>query len=102
MAQSISVLLNKLNDPDPDIRFMQLSDLAYILTSPTSEHLKNDPGQAGRIIDGLLKSLADQHGEVQNQALKWQVDSTYFLSAWLTCIVLALWLLAPLAISSCH
>lgn len=71
MAQSISVLLNKLNDPDPDIRFMQLSDLANILTSSTSEHLKNDPGQTGRIIDGLLKSLADQHGEVQNQALKW-------------------------------
>ena len=71
MTQSISVLLNKLNDPDPDIRFMQLSDLANILTSPTSEHLKNDPGQTGRIIDGLLKALADQHGEVQNQALKW-------------------------------
>lgn len=71
LTQSISVLLNKLNDPDPDIRFMQLSDLANILTSPTSEHLKNDSNQTGRIIDGLLKALADQHGEVQNQALKW-------------------------------
>ncbi|ETN45150.1 uncharacterized protein HMPREF1541_10027 [Cyphellophora europaea CBS 101466] len=70
MAHSIGALLNKLNDPDPDIRFMQLSDLANILTSPTSEHLKSDPGQTGRIIDGLLKSLSDQHGEVQNQALK--------------------------------
>jgi cullin-associated NEDD8-dissociated protein 1 len=73
MAQSISAILGKLNDPDPDIRFMQLSDLSNILTSPNSEHLKNDPGQAGRIIDGVLKALSDQHGEVQNQALKWCV-----------------------------
>jgi cullin-associated NEDD8-dissociated protein 1 len=76
MAQSISAILNKLNDPDPDIRFMQLSDLSNILTSPSSEHLKSDPGQTGRIIDGLLKALTDQHGEVQNQALKWSVDIT--------------------------
>ena len=73
MAQSISSILTKLNDPDPDIRFMQLSDLANILVSPTSDHLRTDAGQTGRIIDGLLKALADQHGEVQNQALKWSV-----------------------------
>lgn len=68
---SISGLLNKISDPDPDIRFMQLSDLANVLSSTSTEYLRGDPHAAARIIDGLLKSLADQNGEVQNQALKW-------------------------------
>ncbi len=71
-AQSgIAQLLTKINDPDPDIRFMQLSDLTNILTSPSSEFLRTDHHTAARVIEGLLKALADQHGEVQNQALKW-------------------------------
>jgi cullin-associated NEDD8-dissociated protein 1 len=70
-AQVVSSILNKLNDPDPDIRFMQLSDLANILHGSSSEYFKTDAGTAGRVIEGLLKALADQHGEVQNQALKW-------------------------------
>ena len=69
--QGISSLLNKMNDPDPDIRFMQLSDLTNILISPASEYVRSDTHTAARIIEGLLKALADQHGEVQNQALKW-------------------------------
>jgi hypothetical protein len=71
--QGISTLLGKLNDPDPDIRFMQLSDLTSILNAPASDYLKNDTHTAARIIDGLLKALSDQNGEVQNQALKWLV-----------------------------
>lgn len=70
-AQGIATLLTKLYDPDPDIRFMQLSDLNNILVAPASEYIKNDTHTAARIIEGLLKSLSDQHGEVQNQALKW-------------------------------
>jgi hypothetical protein len=70
-AHNISSMLMKLHDPDPDIRFMQLSDLHNALSSSSTEWLRSDPNQAGRIIDGLLKSLTDQHGEVQNQALKW-------------------------------
>lgn len=72
-ASALSTLLSKLNDPDPDIRFMQLSDLAGILTSPSSEYFKTDLGTVGRVIEGLLKALSDQHGDVQNQALKWCV-----------------------------
>jgi cullin-associated NEDD8-dissociated protein 1 len=68
---SIAMLLTKINDPDPDIRFMQLSDLTTILLSPSSDFVRNDTHTAARIIEGLLKALADQHGEVQNQALKW-------------------------------
>jgi cullin-associated NEDD8-dissociated protein 1 len=68
---SIAQLLTKINDPDPDIRFMQLNDLANILLAPASEYIRDDTHSAARIIEGLLKVLADQHGEVQNQALKW-------------------------------
>lgn len=69
--QGISALLTKINDPDPDIRFMQLSDLTSILQSPSSDYIRNDTHTAARLIEALLKALADQHGEVQNQALKW-------------------------------
>ena len=73
-AQSnIAQLLTKINDPDPDIRFMQLSDLTNILLAPSADFIRTDSHTAARIIEGLLKALADQHGEVQNQALKWSV-----------------------------
>jgi cullin-associated NEDD8-dissociated protein 1 len=68
---SITAMLNKIADPDPDIRFMQLSDLASVLSSPSSEYMRNESHTAARIIDALLKTLTDQNGEVQNQALKW-------------------------------
>ncbi|KAK5380373.1 hypothetical protein LTR20_007188 [Exophiala xenobiotica] len=67
---SITAMLNKIADPDPDIRFMQLSDLASVLSSPSSEYMRNESHTAARIIDALLKTLTDQNGEVQNQALK--------------------------------
>jgi cullin-associated NEDD8-dissociated protein 1 len=70
-AQGIATLLGKIDDPDPDIRFMQLSDLYNILASPASEYIKTDSHTAARIIERLLVSLTDGHGEVQNQALKW-------------------------------
>jgi hypothetical protein len=69
--QGIAVLLPKLDDPDPDIRFMQLSDLTNILQADASSYIKEDTHTAARIIEGLLKALADSNGEVQNQALKW-------------------------------
>lgn len=69
--QGIAVLLMKLSDPDPDIRFMQLSDLTNILLADASSYIKDDTHTAARIIEGLLQALADTNGEVQNQALKW-------------------------------
>ena len=75
-AQGLATLLSKLNDPDPDIRFMQLSDLSNILFAPASSYISNDAHTAARIVEGLLKSLSDQNGEVQNQALKWYLSST--------------------------
>lgn len=70
-AQALASLLPKLNDPDPDIRFMSLSDLSNILAAPASNYISNDSNTAARVVDGLLKALTDTNGEVQNQALKW-------------------------------
>ena len=69
--QSISSMLTKISDPDPDIRFMQLSDLTNVLKANTTEYIRQDTHTAARLIEALLKALTDQHGEVQNQALKW-------------------------------
>ena len=71
--QSILGLLPKLEDPDPDIRFMQLNDLAAILVTPGSESLRSDAHTAAKVIDRIIKALTDGNGEVQNQALKWSV-----------------------------
>ncbi|KAH8705301.1 putative cullin binding protein CanA [Talaromyces proteolyticus] len=67
---SLNGLLVKLDDPDPDIRYMSLNDVLGILTGPGSIFLTNDTTTSAKVADGLLKALEDQHGEVQNQALK--------------------------------
>ena len=71
--QSILGLLPKLDDPDPDIRFMQLNDLAAILVTTGSESLRSDTHTSAKVIDRIIKALTDGNGEVQNQALKWLV-----------------------------
>lgn len=71
--QSIATLLTKLDDPDPDIRFMQLNDLVGILNSSGAESLRNDSHSAARVIDKLIKALTDTNGAVQSQALNWYV-----------------------------
>ncbi|GAM34620.1 hypothetical protein TCE0_015r02312 [Talaromyces pinophilus] len=69
-VHSLHSLLGKLDDPDPDIRYMSLNDVFGILSSPNSAFLLNDNVTSANLADGLLKALEDQHGEVQNQALK--------------------------------
>ncbi|ODH53216.1 hypothetical protein GX48_00752 [Paracoccidioides brasiliensis] len=68
--QSLNALLSKLSDPDPDIRYMSLNDLLTTLEQPNSAFLSQDTQSCSRLVEGLLKALEDQHGEVQNQALK--------------------------------
>ncbi|KAJ5388677.1 hypothetical protein N7509_011218 [Penicillium cosmopolitanum] len=68
--QTIFSLLSKLDDPDADLRFMSLNDLFGILTNQSSSFLTSDRTSSTKLADGLLKALDDQHGEVQNQALK--------------------------------
>jgi hypothetical protein len=70
---TILTLLSKLNDPDADLRYMSLNDLYGILTNPNSSFLTHDRTTSTKLADGLLKALDDQHGDVQNIALKWLV-----------------------------
>jgi hypothetical protein len=71
--QTIFSLLAKLDDPDADLRYMSLNDLYGILTNTNSSFLSHDRGTSTKLAEGLLKALDDQHGDVQNQALKWYV-----------------------------
>ena len=70
-ATSVQALLPKLNDADPDIRYMSLSDLHKVLVAGTPAFLMSDYLTCTKAVEGLLKTLDDQNGEVQNQAIKW-------------------------------
>lgn len=77
---NLNGLLSKLDDPDPDMRYMSLNDLLGILSSQNSAYLAQDQYSSSKLADGLLKALDDQHGDVQNQALKWSVYISMDLS----------------------
>lgn len=79
IQQNLNGLLLKLDDPDADLRYMSLNDLLGILNTPNSSFLSHDQPSALRLVDGLLKALDDQHGDVQNQALKWFVGGARLL-----------------------
>ena len=70
-SQTVAQLLPKLHDVDPDYRFMSLNDLFTVLTIGKPDFLHNDYNTAARAVDGILKTLDDQNGEVQNLAIKW-------------------------------
>lgn len=50
---------------------MSLNDLYGLLNNSSSAYLSHDQASATKLAEGLLKALDDQHGDVQNQALKW-------------------------------
>lgn len=70
-SQTVSALLPKLHDPDSDFRYMSLNDLFNTLSVGHQGFLQNDYNTCARTVDGLLKTLDDQNGEVQNLAVKW-------------------------------
>lgn len=70
-SQHISALVQKLGDSDPDFRFMSLNDLLQLLQSAKPDILHHDYNTAARAVDGIIKTLDDQNGEVQNLAIKW-------------------------------
>ncbi|TGZ79435.1 TIP120-domain-containing protein [Ascodesmis nigricans] len=76
MSGSISMhlhsVIEKVNNPDPDYRFMGLSDLHDHLTSPTSQFnpAQIDSGTLAKVVDNVVRLLDDQNGEVQNLAVK--------------------------------
>lgn len=69
-AQTVAALLPKLHDGDPDYRFMSLNDLYTVLTKGRPDLLLNDYNTAAKAVDGIIKTLDDQNGEVQNLAIK--------------------------------
>ncbi|KAL2799858.1 armadillo-type protein [Aspergillus keveii] len=70
VQQNINNLLSKLDDADPDMRYMSLNDLYGVLSGPNTNFLPHDQYLSTKLAEGLLKALDDQHGDVQNQALK--------------------------------
>ncbi|KAI9683902.1 MAG: hypothetical protein M1829_004237 [Trizodia sp. TS-e1964] len=69
-AQTVAALLPKLQDADSDFRFMALNDLFTALTHGTPSFLLQDYNVSARAVDGVLKTLDDQNGEVQNLSIK--------------------------------
>jgi cullin-associated NEDD8-dissociated protein 1 len=72
-SQTVAALLPKLHDADPDYRFMSLNDLFQVLTIGRDDFLHSDYNTSARAVDGIIKTLDDQNGEVQNLAIKWYV-----------------------------
>lgn len=68
--QTVSQLLSKITDADPDFRFMALSDLLAVFNIAKPEFLNHDYNTAARTVDHVVRALDDQNGEVQNQAIK--------------------------------
>jgi cullin-associated NEDD8-dissociated protein 1 len=69
-AHNVAQLLPKLSDADPDFRFMALSDLHDTLVIAHSGFLQHDEVTCAKTVEGLLQTLVDTNGEVQNQAVK--------------------------------
>lgn len=69
-AHHVASLLPKLQDADPDIRFMSLNDLNQLLTIGHTTFISHDYQTCARVVDGLLHTLNDQNGDVQNMAIK--------------------------------
>lgn len=82
---TVTQLLGKLNDNDPDFRFMALNDLITVFANGKSDMLHHDYNTAARTIDQVVKALDDQNGEVQNQAIKWSVARVPWLLPCLPC-----------------
>ncbi|KAL1890273.1 hypothetical protein Cpir12675_005466 [Ceratocystis pirilliformis] len=69
-AASVSHLLPRLNDNDPDFRFMALTDLMQVLSVAKEDILHHDVHTASKAIEAVVSCLNDSNGEVQNLAVK--------------------------------
>ena len=69
-SHNIASILPKLQDADPDIRYMTLNDLHRMLEYGSSSFLLHDYTTCCKVVDGLLHTLADTHGDVQNMAIQ--------------------------------
>ena len=69
-SHNVASLLPKLQDADSDIRYMTLNDLHTMLTIGSPTFLSHDYTTCCKVVDGLLHTLGDSHGDVQNMAIK--------------------------------
>jgi len=69
-SNHVAAILPKLQNADPDIRYMSLNDLSQMLIVGQPNFLLHDYTTCARVIDGLLHTLNDQNGDVQNMAIK--------------------------------
>jgi len=69
-AHNVSQLLPKLYDADSDFRYMALSDLRNMLNIAPSQFIAHDFTLCAKTIDGLLHTLNDTNGDVQNMAIQ--------------------------------
>eukprot|EP00124_Ichthyophonus_hoferi_P003647 Ihof_evm2s330 gene=Ihof_evmTU2s330 len=67
MSYTIQTLLEKMNNPDKDYRFMAANDLNIELQRGS---FKITADAEGQVVKAVLALLADKNGEVQNLAVK--------------------------------
>ncbi|CAK3799702.1 cullin binding [Lecanosticta acicola] len=69
-SHNVAAHLPKLQDADPDIRFMALNDLNQMFINGHGQFLTHDYTTCAKVVEGLLHTLADTHGDVQNNAIQ--------------------------------
>ena len=69
-SHTVAQLLPKLHDADSDLRYMALNDLYHVLQTASPSLLMYENSLCAHTIDGLLNTLNDTNGEVQNMAVK--------------------------------
>jgi cullin-associated NEDD8-dissociated protein 1 len=69
-SNNVAALLPKLYEDDPDLRYMGLADLESLLRSGAQGLLIHDFTVSAKTVEGLLATLKDKNGEVQNMAIK--------------------------------
>ncbi|KAK4230383.1 putative cullin-associated NEDD8-dissociated protein [Podospora fimiseda] len=68
--QTINLFLQKVNDDDPDYRFMALNDILTVLNASKADFLLHEFSTASRTSDAIVRALDDKNGEIQSQAIK--------------------------------
>lgn len=69
-SHNVASILSKLQDADPDIRYMTLNDLNTMLENGQTTFLAHDYTTCAKVVEGLLHTLNDSNGDVQNMAVK--------------------------------
>ena len=68
-SHNVASILGKLTDADPDIRYMTLNDLNKMMDTGAATFLIHDYTTCAKVVDGLLHTLNDSNGDVQNMSV---------------------------------